>query len=153
VSPAAVAQSPRFTTGSAGLGDVYFPGAGNGGYDVAQYSLRLRYEPGTNQLAGSAELSATATQNLSQFNLDFRGFDISELSVDGLPADFTRHEQELVIVPQHGIRAGETFRVEVEYSGQPKSSSTQMGHHRDGFRPTTVRSSRLRRLPLPRGFR
>ena len=119
-SPAPVAEPPRFGPGSAGLGDFYFPNAGNGGYDVAHYSLHLRYEPSTNELAGSAELSATATQNLSQFDLDLRGFEISKLSVDGLPADFTRDGQELVIVPRHRIRAGRTFRVEVEYAGQPE---------------------------------
>ena len=41
----------RAERGSAGVGDPYFPKAGNGGYGVARYRLRLDYEPATNQLA------------------------------------------------------------------------------------------------------
>ena len=39
VGSAAGAQS--FVPGSPGLGDPFFPNAGNGGYDVAHYSLTL----------------------------------------------------------------------------------------------------------------
>ena len=64
-----------FTPGSAGLGDPYFPLAGNGGYDVAHYSLVFSYDPATRQFDGTATVTATATQNLSRFDLDLRGFD------------------------------------------------------------------------------
>ena len=33
--------TPRYTAGSAGAGDSYFPYAGNGGYDVRHYDLDL----------------------------------------------------------------------------------------------------------------
>jgi hypothetical protein len=66
-----------FTPGSPGLGDPFFPLAGNGGYDVTNYGLRLGYDPATNHLDGTATIRATATQNLSRFDLDLRGFQIS----------------------------------------------------------------------------
>src|SRR5215218_7132670 len=88
-----------FSPGSPGLGDPFFPLAGNGGYDVAHYSLRLRYDPVTRHLDGAATIRATATQNLSRFDLDLRGFQISRLLVNGRSASFTRHGQELVITP------------------------------------------------------
>ena len=69
-----------FTPGSAGLGDPFFPNAGNGGYDVANYNLKLAYDPGTDVLVGQAVVTATATQDLSRFNLDLRGFQISRLT-------------------------------------------------------------------------
>ena len=109
----------RFTPGSPGLGDPFFPLAGNGGYDVAHYALRLRYDPATRQLDGSATIRAVATQDLSRFDLDLRGFRISRLSVNGRAASFTRQGQELVITPARGLRAGHRFTVKVRYAGVP----------------------------------
>jgi aminopeptidase N len=108
-----------FTPGSPGLGDPFFPLAGNGGYDVAHYTLRLRYDPATRHLDGAATIRAVATQDLSRFDLDLRGFRISRLSVNGRAASFTRHGQELVITPARGLPAGHPFRVVVHYAGVP----------------------------------
>jgi aminopeptidase N len=108
-----------FTPGSPGLGDPFFPLAGNGGYDVSHYGLNLSYEPSTNQLTGTATIDATATQGLSRFDLDLRGFTISQLEVDGRAATFTRDGQELVVTPRTGIRSGSAFTVVVGYAGTP----------------------------------
>ena len=108
-----------FTPGSPGLGDPFFPLAGNGGYDVSHYGLNLSYEPSTNQLTGTATIDATATQDLSRFDLDLRGFTISQLEVDGRAATFTRDGQELVVTPRTGIRSGSAFTVVVGYAGTP----------------------------------
>ena len=67
----------------AGLGDPFFPNAGNGGYDVANYNLKLAYDPGTDGSSATPWSRATATQDLSRFNLDLRGFQISRLTVNG----------------------------------------------------------------------
>jgi aminopeptidase N len=120
LSATAGAAGAGFTAGSPGLGDPFFPFAGNGGYDVSNYALTLDYTPETNQLTGTAVISATATQNLSSFDLDLRGFTISRLLVDGRPAAFARSgEQELVITPASGILAGRGFAVTVDYAGTP----------------------------------
>jgi aminopeptidase N len=116
-APAGAAD--RFTPGAPGLGDPFFPLAGNGGYDVTNYALRLDYDPATNHLDGTATISATATQNLSRFDLDLRGFRISGLSVNDQAASFTRQGQELVITPAAGLPAGQTFTVVVDYAGRP----------------------------------
>ena len=114
------AAAADFTPGSSGLGDPFFPNAGNGGYDVANYDLKLAYDPGTDVLDGKAVVTATATQDLSRFDLDLRGFQISKLTVNGVAAAFARDGQELVITPRTGIRSGSTFRVAVDYSGVPE---------------------------------
>jgi aminopeptidase N len=120
VAMAPAAGAVTFEPGSPGLGDPFFPNAGNGGYDVSHYSLSLGYEPSTNQLTGTAEITATATQNLSRFDLDLRGFSISRLLVNGQAASFTRDgEQELVITPQAGLTSGSPFTVIVDYAGTP----------------------------------
>jgi aminopeptidase N len=115
--PAAAAD---FVPGSPGLGDPFFPNAGNGGYDVGHYSLTLAYEPSSNQLSGTAAITATATQNLASFNLDLRGFSISRLLVNGQAASFARSgEHELVITPVTGLQSGSVFTVAIDYVGAP----------------------------------
>jgi aminopeptidase N len=107
-------------TGSPGLGDPYFPLAGNGGYDVRHYSLDLDYVRASNVLDASATITARATRDLRRFNLDLRGFTVSRVTVNLLPASFTREgEHELVITPRVPLRGGKTFFVKVEYQGEP----------------------------------
>jgi aminopeptidase N len=113
------AAADDFVAGAPGVGDPFFPLAGNGGYDVTHYSLGLDYDPATHQLDGTATISATATQDLSSFDLDLRGFEIPELLVNGQPASFTRDGQELVITPRPRLRADQSFTVVVDYSGVP----------------------------------
>jgi aminopeptidase N len=119
LAPAALAA---FTAGSDGLGDPMYPLAGNGGYDVANYSLTLDYTPSGNRLVGTVVITARATQNLSSFDLDFRMQDsVTRLLVNGVPASFTAaKEQELVVTPAAGLTQGRTFTVRVEYAGVPK---------------------------------
>jgi hypothetical protein len=69
-APAAGAES--FAPGAAGIGDPYFPLEGNGGYDVRHYDLSFSYYPATDQLDALNKITATATQNLSRFDLDFQ---------------------------------------------------------------------------------
>jgi hypothetical protein len=40
---------------------------------VSNYSLELNYEPQNSALDATATISARATQDLSRFDLDFRG--------------------------------------------------------------------------------
>src|SRR6478752_2187993 len=115
------AVAGSYTPGSSGAGDPYFPQAGNGGYDVSHYSLSLGYKPASKQLTGRAVITATATQNLSRFDLDLRGFTISKVQVNGSPAAYERAgDQELVITPSRGLRVGRSFSVSIAYAGVPQ---------------------------------
>jgi aminopeptidase N len=107
--------------GSAGLGDPFFPLAGNGGYDVRHYSLQLAYTRATNRLDGRATIVARATQGLTRFDLDLRDFlNVSALRVNGVPARFVQQGQELVVTPRHTLDAGHRFVVRADYGGQPQ---------------------------------
>ena len=133
---AAGAPAAVFTPGAAGSGDPFFPNAGNGGYDVSSYDLTLDWQPAGNQLTGTAVINAKATQNLSRFDLDLRGFTISRLLVDGAAATFARAgEQELVITPAAGILSGRNFTVTIDYSGTP-SVVTDPDNSIEGWVPT-----------------
>ncbi|HSC93192.1 MAG TPA: M1 family metallopeptidase [Gaiellaceae bacterium] len=116
---AASVGAAAFAPGAPGLGDPYFPQAGNGGYDVRDYRLVLDYDPAANRLAGTATLAAVATQGLSRFDLDLRGFDVARVLVAGRAAAFERDGQELVVTPRSGIAAGDAFTVAVDYAGTP----------------------------------
>jgi len=109
----------RCVNGSPEVGDTYYPGIGNGGYDVAHYDLDLGYDHATKVLDGEATISASATQDLCRFNLDLRGLNVHSVEVDNRRADWRREGRELIITPRRPLPAGEGFTVEVDYSGQP----------------------------------
>ncbi|MFC4607209.1 M1 family metallopeptidase [Streptomyces maoxianensis] len=113
--PASAADS---SPGAPGIGDPYYPASGNGGYDTSHYDLRLKYQPATDLLEGTATILATATQNLSRFNLDF-GLDVSEVRVNNKKAQFKKEgDQELVITPT-ALEKGKPLSVVVRYAGKP----------------------------------
>ncbi|MDH6629549.1 aminopeptidase N [Streptomyces sp. LBL] len=121
--------------GAAGVGDPYFPLAGNGGYDVAHYDLTLRYDPGSRHLDGKAVLTARATQRLTRFDLDLDGLEVTGLTVDHAEAGHRRDGQELVVTPRHALRKGQRFQVTVDYSGTPAPVTDPDGSP-DGWIPT-----------------
>jgi aminopeptidase N len=114
-----------FTPGADGIGDPYFPTYGNGGYDVAGYDLALRYDPATGELSGTATITATATQNLSSFNLDLAGPAARAVTVDGQAATSAAKVAELVVTPAAGIANGRAFTVVVDYAGKPEALNNE----------------------------
>jgi aminopeptidase N len=80
----------------------------------------MDYEPEGNDLRASVRITARATQNLSSFNLDFRGFDIARIAVDGASARYRRDGQELTVTPRRKLHAGRRFTVAVTYAGRPQ---------------------------------
>ncbi|MFD9110367.1 M1 family metallopeptidase [Streptomyces bottropensis] len=126
--------------GAAGLRDPYFPQLGNGGYDVTHYALTLGYtapsEAGSGgRLRGTAVITARATRDLGSFNLDLSGMDVESVAVEGAAARWKRAGQELTVTPGGGLRAGETFRTRVRYSGTPETITDPDGS-REGWLPT-----------------
>src|SRR3954454_9883871 len=103
---ASPAGAQTFTPGAPGLGDPYFPLEGNGGYDVQHYDLSFSYDPATDRLDAVNGITARATQNLSRFDLALQQLTVKRVTVNFLPARFTRDAQELVNTPRRGIRAG-----------------------------------------------
>ncbi|WHM35543.1 M1 family metallopeptidase [Streptomyces sp. BPTC-684] len=117
------ASATDFTPGAPGIGDPYYPSSGNGGYDVSHYDLRLKYQPATDLLEGTATILATTTQNLSRFNLDF-GLAVSEVRVNGTKAKYARTgTQELEITPAAPLAKGKSVSVVVKYAGKPSELS------------------------------
>ncbi|KDN20287.1 M1 family metallopeptidase [Amycolatopsis rifamycinica] len=106
--------------GSDGAGDSYYPQDGNGGYDVADYNLKVTYDPASRRLTGDQDIAARATQSLSSFNLDLHGLTVDSVKVDGRDAKFGRTgDHELVITPSRALWRGQRFQVRITYHGVP----------------------------------
>lgn len=121
------AYAPPFP-GSPGIGDPLFPALGNGGYDVQHYTVDFGYAPTSKTFTAQVVITARATQALSRFDLDLEGNTVGGVAVNGAAADWIRRDQELIITPEHWLRFGQRFRVEVNYSG-----SVAAGHQPSGF--------------------
>lgn len=105
--------------GADGVGDPYFPLSGNGGYDVAHYTLDLTWRADDGELDGVTTIEASATHDLSRFNLDLSGMQVRSVTVDGAAAEFARDEGELVVNPAADIADGAAFTTVITYSGRP----------------------------------
>ena len=106
--------------GAAGIGDSYYADLGNGGYDARHYTLDLTTGKPGGPITATVTLAAEATQDLSAFNLDFRGFEISAVSVNGEAASYQRDGGELTIALPQPLAAGTPFTGTIAYSGIPE---------------------------------
>jgi aminopeptidase N len=135
VPPASARGGP--VAGSPGIGDPYFPLAGNGGYDVRHYRIRVAYEPPTDRLAGVARITMVPAVGLSRFNLDLVGLTVDSIIVAGTPATWSRHlHHELVVRPGHALPAGNPVDVVVAYHGIPETFRIPGTPLRTGVVPT-----------------
>ena len=110
------------TIGYAGIGDPYYPSAGNGGYQVDSYQIDLDYDPATNHLKATARIKATVTsdEGLTQFDLDLQpSMRVTSVRVDDAEADFNQQGAELVIRPALALDRKAAMVIDVGYGGQP----------------------------------
>jgi aminopeptidase N len=121
--------------GADGIGDPYYPDLGNGGYDAQHYTLDLTPDLAANWLDAEVTIEAISTQELSAFSLDFRGFTIAAVTVNGAPATFERRERELTIAPAAPLPTGATFDVTIRYSGAPDEVYSRITPERAGWIP------------------
>jgi len=126
---------PNFTPGARTLNDPLLPQIGNGGYDALHYDIELDYDRLENNFdSATTTMTATATQNLSRFSLDFQPLTVDSVTVNGAAATFTQdgpdvplgdpqavtQPKKLSITPASGIPAGTEFTVRIAYRGHPQ---------------------------------
>lgn len=112
--------------GNPGIGDPYYPSAGNGGYQVDSYDVTLIYTPDTNDLQAIALVtgSVLSDDGLTRFNLDLQpALTVENVLVDGSAAEFEQQDAELVITPATLLAAGAPLRIEITYGGEPGAIS------------------------------
>ena len=115
-----VVELPNASAGAIGVGDPFYPELGNGGYDALHYTIDLDVEVENGSIEGSTIVDAIATQDLSSFNLDFYGLEVTDVSVNDVAADWDRSGAELTIIPTAPIRTNDPFKIVVEYNGIPE---------------------------------
>lgn len=103
---------------SAGRAEPFFPRAGNGGYDVLSYDVRLAYRD-DGSIRASTAIQAFANKRLKSFSLDFFGPRVREVRVGGRAVPFSRGRGKLRIRVPQGIEARRTFGATVRYRGTP----------------------------------
>ncbi|GAA1432091.1 M1 family metallopeptidase [Microlunatus lacustris] len=122
------------TGGGPGLGDPYFPRAGNSGYDVDRYAIELDLGAGDGSLTGTTTFVARATTDLAWFWFDL-ALDVESVWVDGAPAAVSRDGfSDVRVQPAEPVRAGDEFSVRVDYAGTPAEVENDDGApvHRRG---------------------
>ncbi len=127
-SPRPSQTPPSGQPGSDGLGDPFNPLLGNGGYDAQHYTLDLSVDVVNATISGTVTMRAIATQDLSAFNLDFIGFEISQVLVEDQVAGYANRisdpasprSRELTILPNAVLGSGQVFTVAISYSGSPQ---------------------------------
>jgi len=146
-APAAAALADEPIDGARTSNDPMFPNVGNGGYDALDYDVAIAWTPDATQsgstIAGTVQatstMTATAAQPLKSFSLDFEGLEVDSVTVDGVPAAWTREvdpsaiKYKLIVTPATPV-SGE-FSVTVAYHGIP-SSHTDLDGSSEGWNRT-----------------
>ncbi|MFQ5436312.1 MAG: M1 family metallopeptidase [Anaerolineae bacterium] len=101
------------------IGDPYSPELGNTGYDVQHYTLQMALDPSVTWVAATVTIEVIATAERSAISLDFIGYAVQQLQVDGVHADFQRDEDKLLIALPQPVTAGSPFTIVVSYEGAP----------------------------------
>ena len=101
-------------------GDRLFPRTGSTAYDALHYDLRLSYVPRTQRLRGRAIVTARAARPLRSVALDFQGYRVLRVRLNGRSATFSRRSTRLIVRPRGpALTAGQRFTVDVTYTGVP----------------------------------
>ena len=124
------ATAPTTTTAPAtdaeGLGDSFYPFLGNGGYDVLRYNITMNVDTDASEISALVHITARATEDLEEFNLDLSGLDVLAVVVAGadgsdpVDAEFTRTGTELTVQPGRRLAEGTAFTTSVLYTGWPE---------------------------------
>jgi aminopeptidase N len=100
---------------------------GNSGYDVLHYDLAIQVDMDVEEISAFAVIDARSKQILDRFDLDFVGFTIDSVKVDGRESAYSHEGGELIIDPAVEIPSGTEFSVEVAYSGRPGGGESSQG--------------------------
>ena len=102
------------------IGDPYAPELGNLGYDVTDYDLILALDPAVENIDATVHISGVVTDpTLNTLSLDFVGFEVAEVLLDGSSVTFSRFEDKLIIEPTMPFSEGQNFTLSVTYAGNP----------------------------------
>lgn len=120
-TPTPISTPPQIapSTNPLSAGDPYSPELGNSGYDVQRYRLQLTLDPATAFIKADVTITATSTTQIQQLSLDFIGFDIDKITFLGMPVDYHRQANKLLIDLPLAVSPGNEIVLDIAYSGEP----------------------------------
>lgn len=130
-APAAVDYAAWQAGRSTPVADPIYPKRGTAALDVLHYGLDLAWAPQSRTLTGTATLRIRPTADAPQLSLDFKGYTVDSVTVDGTAAT-PRVAAEKLAVPVAVVKDRPVTLV-VEYHGTP--STTPMPSHRADTEP------------------
>ena len=84
-----------------------FPRSATAATTSQHYDLTINYDPAANTMVSTADITLRATQDLSEFSLDLRGFTVTAVTIDGVAGDVHRAAgDKLIVTPAAGIANG-----------------------------------------------
>jgi aminopeptidase N len=108
-------------SGGQSIGDPYAPELGNTGYDVRHYTLQLALDPAVRYAAGVTTIEAVATlDQIGRLSLDFAGFTIESITVDGVTAVYNREGDKLLVDLPQPLPVDTLFSLVITYAGEPE---------------------------------
>ena len=102
------------------IGDAFSPELGNMGYDVQRYDIQISIDPAQiNHLEAGVTISAITTVDYpGEISLDFIGYQVKTVQVDGETVEFQRSQDKLAILMPELFTKDTPFTVYIEYSGE-----------------------------------
>lgn len=100
------------------------------GYDVTKYTIRCDVDFQRRSIRGDVTVDAIATKrNRKVLDLDFHGFDITRVRLNGKSASYSRigSGSVLRVRSQRPLNLNQAFRIEIVYNGVPSLSSDGLG--------------------------
>jgi aminopeptidase N len=93
---------------------------------VQQYTLRMALDPASTEIKANVTITAAATlDQLETFSLDFSGYQIQELRVNGELAEYRREPNKLWVLLPALQSKGENFTVDIAYSGTGQNTPSR----------------------------
>ena len=115
------------------IGDTFYRGLGNSGYDVQHYALDINVNMDTKEISATAALNATTLRRLDAFNLDFQGLNVDKVSVNGAEVQYSRDGREMKVTPVDPMAENSTFQVVVTYNGIPSAQEHDESPIKEGW--------------------
>ena len=122
-------QPSLIQSGGRSAGDPYIPEIGNSGYDALHYTLRLALDPKTEYVEGTTTImSRSILTGLGEISLDFVGYQVSSVRVDGLESVYRLDGNKLIIGLPKIVEEGQVFTSTIDYQGiSEKTPSEYVG--------------------------
>lgn len=112
--------------GGRSIGDPYIPELGNTGYDIQRYTIALALDPAQTYVQGTTTIEALSTlHGLSELSLDFIGYNVTEVLVNGAPAQSRREAKKLIITLPQLLASAQPFTMVISYQGEPFVETSQ----------------------------